>query len=84
MKLPPQSPNLNAHAERIVRTIKESCLDRLIFFEEASRRRRCRTLWRTMTPSEITKASKTVSSAPTLPTSQPPARSSGVSDWAAC
>lgn len=29
-KLPPQSPNWNAYAERFVRSIKESCLDRLI------------------------------------------------------
>jgi transposase InsO family protein len=27
VKLPPRSPNLNAYAERFVRTIKESCLD---------------------------------------------------------
>jgi transposase InsO family protein len=27
-KLPPRSPNLNAHAERFVRSIKESCLER--------------------------------------------------------
>src|SRR5579875_725647 len=38
MKLPPRSPNLNAYAERFVRTIKESCLDRMIFFGEASLR----------------------------------------------
>ena len=38
VKLPPRSPNLNPHAERFVRTIKESCLDRLIFFGEASLR----------------------------------------------
>ena len=38
MKLPPRSPNLNAHAERLVRTIKESCLERLILFGEASLR----------------------------------------------
>jgi putative transposase len=38
VKLPPRSPNLNAHAERFVRSIKESCLDRLIFFGEASLR----------------------------------------------
>jgi putative transposase len=31
VKLPPQSPNLNAYAERFVRSIKEACLDRLIF-----------------------------------------------------
>ena len=34
--LPPRSPNLNAHAERFVRSIKESCLDRMILFGEAS------------------------------------------------
>jgi hypothetical protein len=34
VKLPPRSPNLNAHAEPFVRTIKESCLDRLIIFGE--------------------------------------------------
>jgi putative transposase len=34
----PRSPNLNAHAERFVRSIKESCLERLIFFGEASLR----------------------------------------------
>ena len=39
MKLPPQSPNLNAHAERFVRSIKESCLARLILFGEHSLRR---------------------------------------------
>jgi putative transposase len=32
VKLPPRSPNLNAYAERFVRSIKESCLDRLILF----------------------------------------------------
>ena len=38
VKLPPRSPNLNAHAERFVRTIKESCLERMILFGEASLR----------------------------------------------
>ena len=38
VKLPPRSPNLNAHAERFVRGIKESCLDRLILFGEGSLR----------------------------------------------
>ena len=32
VKLPPRSPNLNAYAERFVRTIKESCLEQMIFF----------------------------------------------------
>ena len=38
MKLPPRAPNLNAYAERFVRTIKESCLDQMIFFGEDSLR----------------------------------------------
>jgi transposase InsO family protein len=36
VKLPPRSPNLNAYAERFVRSIKESCLDRLVLFGEGS------------------------------------------------
>jgi transposase InsO family protein len=36
VKLPPQSPNLNALAERFVRSIKSECLERMIFFGEAS------------------------------------------------
>ncbi len=39
VKLPPRSPNLNAYAERFVRSIKESCLDRLIQFGEGSLRK---------------------------------------------
>ena len=39
VKLPPHSPHLNAHAERFVRSIKESCLDRLILFGEDSLRK---------------------------------------------
>jgi hypothetical protein len=34
VKLPPQSPNLNADAERFVRSIKESCLEKMIWFGE--------------------------------------------------
>jgi transposase InsO family protein len=42
VKLPPSSPNLNAHAERFVRTIKESCLERIILFGEGSLRKAIR------------------------------------------
>jgi len=38
VKLPPRSPNLNADAEGLVRSIKESCLERMIFFGEESLR----------------------------------------------
>jgi transposase InsO family protein len=34
VKLPARSPNLNAFAERFVKSIKEECLSRLIFFGE--------------------------------------------------
>jgi putative transposase len=37
--LPARSPNLNAYAERWVRSIKEECLSKLILFGEASLRR---------------------------------------------
>ena len=39
VRLPPRSPNLNAFAERFVRTIKEECLDRMILVGEGSLRR---------------------------------------------
>lgn len=34
VRLPPRSPNLNAHAERFVGSIRSECLDRLIIFGE--------------------------------------------------
>jgi putative transposase len=39
IRLPPMSPNLNAYAERFVRSIKEECLGRIIVLGEASLRR---------------------------------------------
>jgi putative transposase len=42
IRLPPRSPNLNAYAERFVGSIKSECLNRLIFFGEASLRRAIR------------------------------------------
>lgn len=38
IRLPARSPNLNAYAERFVRTIKESCLHRVIVFGEVGLR----------------------------------------------
>ena len=38
IRLPVRSPNLNAYAERFVRSIRQECLDRMIFFGEASLR----------------------------------------------
>src|SRR5215471_4457181 len=36
LRLPARSPNLNAYAERWVRSIKEECLSKLILFGEKS------------------------------------------------
>ncbi len=41
-KLPPESPNLNAYAERFVRTVKEQCLSRLIITSETQLRKTLR------------------------------------------
>jgi putative transposase len=38
---PPLSPSLNAYAERFVRSIKDECLDRIVFVG----RRRCVVRW---------------------------------------
>jgi hypothetical protein len=34
VRLPPRSPNLNSHIERFMRSLKEECLGRMIFFGE--------------------------------------------------
>ncbi len=39
LRLPPRSPNLNAHLERYFRSLKDECLSRMIFFGEKSLRR---------------------------------------------
>jgi putative transposase len=39
IRLPPMSPNLNAYAERFVRSIKDECLNRMIFIGQGSLRR---------------------------------------------
>ena len=38
VQLPPRSPNLNAHAERWVRSVKDECLSKLILFGEPALR----------------------------------------------
>jgi transposase InsO family protein len=42
VRLPHRSPNLNAYAERFVRSIKDECLNRMIFFGERSLRKATR------------------------------------------
>ncbi len=84
VKLPQRSRNLNAHAERFVRSIKESCLERMILFGENSLRTAIQNLV-AHDPSERDHQG------PAKPTDQPErraiwetqARSSGASVWAA-
>ena len=38
IRLPPRSPNLNPHAERWVRAVKDECLSKLILFSESALR----------------------------------------------
>ena len=42
LALPARSPNLNAHAERWVRSVKEECLSKVVLFGERSLRRALR------------------------------------------
>ena len=39
VRLPPRSPNLSPNIERFMRSIKEECLSRMIFFGETSLRK---------------------------------------------
>ena len=78
---------MNAYAERFVRSIKESCLDRMIFSGEESLRTAIQGF---VVPSSIiiasgiTKDWRTESSAQRLATSETKARFSGANTWAAC
>jgi transposase InsO family protein len=38
LRLPPRSPNLNSHLERFWRSLREECVDRMIFFGETALR----------------------------------------------
>ncbi len=57
--LPPKSPNLNAHLERFMRSLKSECLDRVIFFGEPSLRRASESFASTFTTNATTKDSGT-------------------------
>ena len=59
LPLPARSPNLNAHAERWVRSVKAECLSKIIPFGERPLRRAMNDYWRTAILSEITKVRST-------------------------
>jgi len=52
------SPNLNAYAERFVRSIKEECLDRIILVRQASLRRAVSEYMKHYHPERPTRVSK--------------------------
>jgi len=81
VKLPPRSPNLNAHAERFVRSVKESCLQRMIWFGELSLHKG---MQRIITANAIIRAWPIDSSAQNRAILEKQAWSSGASAWAAC
>jgi len=59
MALPPRSPNLTAHAERFVLSIKSECLDRMVLLGEGHSAQRWRTTWSILAGSGAIKVSET-------------------------
>ena len=53
--LPPRSPNLNAHCERFVRSIKEEALEQMMMLGERSCHIRSNSTWPIIITSAITK-----------------------------
>ena len=86
LALPPRSPNLNAYAERWVRSVKEECLAKLILLGKAPCGAPCATMRPTIMRKEITKAKTTYCcSLCRLKQSVENRKRCGVgSDWAAC
>ncbi len=84
VKLPPRSPNLNAYAERFVRTIKESCLGRMILFGEKSLRKSIQEFTVHYHTERHHQGLATGSSCPIRRTWEVPARSGDVNDSVEC
>ena len=61
IRLPPKSPNLNAYAERFVRSIKEECLSRVVPLGERPCASSCASTSTTTIASETTRDSTTSS-----------------------
>ena len=70
VRLPARSPNLNAFAERFVRTIKQSCLDRMVLIGESSLHRAIGSLALIITPKKTIRDWGTTSSGPSSPNSR--------------
>jgi hypothetical protein len=85
LRLPVRSPNLNAFAERFVRSIKEPCVERMIFFGESALRRAVSEFaLHSITKNETIRGWRTRSSAPSWPHFQLRVQLMVVSGWADC
>ena len=82
VRLPPRSPNLNAFAERFVKSIQDEALHRMIFFGQRSLDRAARSFVRHYHRSAIIRTS--VTSFSNIATCRTPAKSSETSDSVAC
>lgn len=82
IKLPPMSPNLNAFAERWIRSAKSECLSKLVFFGEEGLYRAVREFWSTIERNAIIRGCTMCFSSqlPTMRRSQRPRRSNAKSD----
>jgi transposase InsO family protein len=84
LKLPRRSPNLNAYAERFVGSIKESCLNRMIFFGEESLRKAIQNFVAHYHSERNHQGLRNHSSVQKPAPSEVRERSSAGSSWAAC
>ena len=84
--LPAQSPNLNAFAERWVRSVKQECLSKIILFGESSLSRVLAEYADTITPRGTIKGKRTGCYSQMWANNQirSGARLSVVADWAVC
>lgn len=84
VRLPPRSPNLNAHLERFHLSIKSECLEKMIFLGDQPFATQSILISNTTTRKETTRASHTRSSILPLRSARWLARSSAASGSAAC
>ena len=84
VRLPARSPNLNAFAERFVRSIKECCLHRMVLIGSPASIGRPRSSFCMITPNETIRAWGTKSSGPSSPNSPTRVPFTVASDSADC
>ena len=84
LRLPSRSPNLNAYAERFVRSIKHECLRHIVPSANIICAPSCASSWSTTTPSATTRAWATSSFSPPPIRPRPSAPSADAKGSVAC